>query len=390
MSSFDRGLRPERVLARQLFDGEGEVGLPDRIIDLEKGRIVAVRPAEDAELVDPAIISADVVAPGFIDLQINGAGGAQFNFDPSIATLERMADGARKGGTAYILPTFITAPGNDYLAAILAAREAIATGVTGILGLHLEGPFLSPERPGIHDSSSIRRMTTDDLDALTKPFPGPLLVTLAPERLSSGWIELLQKAGVTVFAGHSAATAQDMVAAERQGLRGVTHLFNAMSQMTGREPGIVGSVFASNALFAGVIADGHHVAAQNLQITGQLLPGRLCLVTDAMLTLASEIHEFELNGQTIYLRDGRLTNAEGTLAGAHVAMDESVRNMIAYTGLPVAAVLNMASGNPAAAAGLGGELGFVKPGYRASLTFLQSDLRTTAVMVDGQLLRPGD
>ena len=383
VSSVDLALRPSQVLARRLFDGQCLEGLPDQIIEIDHGQIIAVRAAERAEIDDRTILSADIVAPGFIDLQINGAGGAQFNFDPSIATLKRIADAARKGGTAHILPTFITAPGNSYFAAMDAVRDALAKGVSGILGLHLEGPFLSPQRPGIHDRDSIRVMTREDIEALTEPFSGPLLVTLAPECLPEGAVQALVAAGVSVFAGHSEATAQTVLAAQKQGLCGVTHLFNAMSQLTGREPGVVGAVFASRALFAGIIADGHHVAVENLQIAARLLGDRLCLVTDAMLTLGSDLQQFELNGQTIYLRGGRLTNVQGTLAGAHIGMDESVRNMFAFCGLSLGAVLNMASHNPAAALGLGGELGMVRPNYRASLTLLTDDLHTQAVVVDG-------
>jgi N-acetylglucosamine-6-phosphate deacetylase len=385
VSSVDSMLQPNQILARRLFDGESLNGLTDQLIEIDHGRIMKVRAAERAELGDITILSADVVAPGFIDFQINGAGGAQFNFDPSIATLKRMADAARKGGTAHILPTFITAPGNSYIAAIDTVRDALAKGVSGILGLHLEGPFLSPQRPGIHDRDSIRLMTREDIDALTKPFPGPLLVTIAPECLPAGALQALVAADVTVFAGHSDASSEIMLAAQRQGLSGVTHLFNAMSQLTGREPGVVGSVLASRGLYAGIIADGHHVAADNLQLSARLLGDRLCLVTDAMLTLGSDLKEYELNGHTIFLRGGRLTNAQGTLAGAHIAMDESVRNMFAACGLPLGAVLNMASRNPAAALGLGGELGMVRPSYRASLTLLTDDLRVQAVVVDGLL-----
>lgn len=387
VNSANRGVRPGRVLARLLFDGESLIGLPDRVIELDEGRISAIRLAERADHDDPAIPSADVVAAGFIDLQINGAGGAQFNFDASAAALERIAAGARQGGTAHILPTFITAPGAAYADAIAAVRAAIEGGIAGILGVHLEGPFLSPERPGIHDPLSIRQMTAADIDAITAPFPGPVLMTVAPECLPEGALELLVQAGLTVFAGHSMATSQVMAEAERLGLRGVTHLFNAMTQMSGREPGIVGAVLASKRLFAGIIADVHHVAAENLRIAAQLMPDRLCLVTDAMLTLASDLRQFKLNGQDICLSEGRLTNVRGTLAGAHVAMDESLRNMIRFAEVPLAIALNMASRNPAAAVGLSHELGLVKPGYRASLTFLDADLAATAVVVDGLLIR---
>lgn len=387
MTLAENEVRPGRVFARVLYDGLTPVGLPNRIIELSGGRIVAVRPAETGEGDDPAMVSADVVAAGFIDLQINGAGGAQFNFDPSVATLALMANGARQGGTAHILPTFISAPQAEYRKALATAREAILSGVPGILGVHLEGPFLSPQRPGIHHPHAIRPMTSADISAMTADFPGPLLVTVAPEYLPDGSLETLVKAGITVFAGHSMATSQAIAEAETLGLRGVTHLFNAMSQMTGREPGIVGAVLASDRLYAGIIADRHHVAPENLWIAARLLPDRLCLVTDAMMTLASKLNQFTLNGQTIRLDGGRLTNAQGTLAGAHVAMDESLRNMIACTGLPIAAALNMASRNPAMALGMHHELGLVRVGYRASLTLLSTDLRAKAVLVDGQHFR---
>lgn len=385
MFSDKPNARPNRVLARQLFDGIGQTGIADQLIELADGKISAIHPATAADLADPNLLSAEIIAPGFIDIQINGAGGVQFNFAPLVATLDQIATGARQGGTAHILPTFITAAGTAYQTAIAVAKQAIDAGVPGILGLHLEGPFLSPERPGIHDPNAIRPITPEDIAALTADFPGPLLLTLAPEKLPAGALGALTKAGVVVFAGHSAATARVMAEAEQQGMRGTTHLFNAMSQITAREPGVVGAVLASPALFAGIIADGQHVAVENLRIAAQLMPDRLCLVTDAMLTLASDTDQFTLNGQQILLRGGRLTNTAGTLAGAHIAMDESLRNMVAFTQLPLAAIFKMASLNPARALGLQHELGLIQPGYRASLTLLSADLKTTAVVVDGSL-----
>jgi N-acetylglucosamine-6-phosphate deacetylase len=377
--------RPDRVLARQLFDGISPTGITDQIIELADGKIASIHPATDVDLADPSLLSAEIVAPGFIDIQINGAGGVQFNFAPSVATLDQIASGARQGGTAHILPTFITEAGTAYQTAITAAKQAIEASVPGILGLHLEGPFLSPERPGIHDPQAIRPITPEDIAALTADFPGPLLLTLAPEQLPAGALATLSKAGVVVFAGHSAATSFVMAEAEQQGLRGTTHLFNAMSQITAREPGVVGAVLASSALFAGIIADGQHVAVENLRIAARLMPDRLCLVTDAMLTLASDTDQFTLNGQQILLQEERLTNAAGALAGAHIAMDESLRNMVKFTQLPLAAVFKMASLNPARALGLQHELGLIQPGYRASLSLLRADLKAMAVVVDGGL-----
>lgn len=373
--------RTGHLLARQLYDGIADAPLPERVVSWQNGILRGIRPAraEDADLP-----SHDIVAPGFIDLQINGAADAQFNFAPTSETLATMAQGARQGGTAHILPTFITAPGREYARAIEAAREAMAQNVPGILGLHLEGPFLSPERPGIHPAAAIRPLTADDLALLERAdLPGPLLLTLAPECQPDGALERLRAAGIIPFAGHSAATADQIAEAEAQGLRGATHLFNAMSQITGREPGVVGGVLASHALSAGIIADGHHVDWRNVALAAKVMGGRLFLVTDAMLTLAGARTGFALNGREITLAQGRLTDATGRLAGAHVDMATNVRNVVQHCDLPLARALRMASGAPAQALGLGSALGAVAPGYRASLTCLTDTLEVRAVVSDG-------
>lgn len=369
-----------RIFARRLYDGIGDTALPDRLIEVADGRIAAITPATRAP---GDAIRADIVAPGFIDLQINGANDVQFNATPTPDALARIAAGARAGGTAHILPTFITAPGRAYETAMQAARDAIAAAVPGILGLHLEGPFLSPERPGIHPRSAIRTMEARDLELLCAPFPGPLLVTLAPECQAPGRIADLARAGVTVFAGHSAATGADIAAAAAEGLAGVTHLFNAMSQMSGREPGVVGAALASDRLFAGIIADGHHVARDNIRIAARAMPDRLCLVTDAMQTLAGTRDAFDLHGVPVRLSGGWLSGPDGTLAGAHLAMDEAVRYMVDQGIATRAAALRMAATVPARALGLGDDLGVIRTGARASLTLLDDGLHAAGVVVDG-------
>jgi N-acetylglucosamine-6-phosphate deacetylase len=376
------GTAVQKVFARRLYDGRSDQPQRDQVIEIAGGRILAVRPAQGDDAA--ACPGAEIVAPGFIDLQINGARDTQFNFDPTPEALARIADGARQGGTAHLLPTFITAPGQDYLQALAAGRAAMAARSPGILGVHLEGPFLSPERPGIHPPSAIRPLTEADIAALSTPFPGVLLLTLAPECQPPGALTQLAQAGVIVAVGHSAASAEQIRAAEACGLRGATHLFNAMSQLTGREPGVVGAVLASPELFAGIIADGLHVDWGNIALAARLMGGRLCLVTDAMLTLAGESRSFDLYGQQIFREGDRLANAEGRLAGAHVAMDTSVRNLVEAVGLPLPQALRMASTHPARALGLGAELGGIAPGYRASLSLLDGGLSARAVVVDGR------
>ena len=375
------------VFARRLFDGAGDAPQENRVVEIASGRIQGIRTADPSDL--GAMPVAEIVAPGFIDLQINGAGDSQFNFDPSPDTLARMAAAARCGGTAHLLPTFITAPGRSYLAAMTAVRAACASGLPGILGLHLEGPFLSPDRPGIHDPAAIRPLAPEDMAALTAGFPAPLLMTLAPECQAEGYLAALAAAGVILSVGHSAATAEEVAAAEAAGLRCATHLFNAMSQMTGRAPGVVGAVLASDHLYAGIIADGHHVAWENIRIAVKAMGPRLCLVTDAMLTLAGTAQGFSLHGVEITLQGDRLTDAKGTLAGAHLALDAAVRRVLQGAGVSLPLALRMASTHPAAALGLGGELGRIAPGYRASLTLLDADLTARGVVVDGRYFPQG-
>ncbi|WP_155851883.1 amidohydrolase family protein [Ahrensia sp. 13_GOM-1096m] len=194
----------------------------------------------------------------------------------------------------------------------------------------------------------------------------------------------LVKTGVIVFAGHSEATCDVMQRAEKTGLRGTTHFYNAMSQLTVREPGVVGSTLSSDSLYAGIIADGYHVNWMNIKIASKQMPSRLCLVTNAMLALAGLTKEFTLHDETIRFCDGRLSNEEDRLGGAHVAMDQSVRNIVRNTGEPLSQALKMASRNPNEAIGYGHELGQVARGFRASLSFLTDDLYTSGVVVDGE------
>lgn len=372
------------VFAHTLFDGQSSEPRHNQLIEIARGRITRLYPCTQANAVALGATISHVVTPGLIDLQINGANDTQFNFEPDADALARIAEGARRGGAAHIMPTFITAHDQDYRKAMSAASASIAEGNSEILGVHLEGPFLSPDRPGIHDASAIRPMTDSDLQILCEPFPGKLMLTLAPETLPSGYMEMLTRAAVTVFAGHTAANAKAIADAEAQGLRGATHLFNAMSQMSGRAPGVVGAVLASDRLYAGIIPDGHHVAAANLKIAARCMQDRLCLVTDAMLTLQGTQQRFDLNGYDIRLGDGRLTNSEGRLAGAHIGMDECLSRMCDATGISFGSAVRMASANPAAALGLANQLGTVSVGKRASLTLLDKNLRATAVIVDGK------
>lgn len=368
-----------RLHAGRLFTGEGPL-IEDRVVTIARGRVVKVAAggARDADL------SVPLIAPGFVDLQINGGGGYLFNTYPCPDTLIAMRDAARRSGTTQILPTFITAPERGYLRAIAAVETCLARAAPGILGIHLEGPFLNPGKAGIHDTAAIRRLEAGDLDCLGRPGPGVRLVTLAPERQAPGTVRALCAAGWRVFAGHSLARPEDIAGAVAEGLAGVTHLFNAMSQIEARAPGLVGAAFAHR-LWAGIIADGIHVHPANLALAHAVLGERLFLVTDAMSTLGSDIGSFDLGARRITLEDGRLTDAEGRLAGAHLAMDAAVRTMVGSRAASLAQALAMASRNPARCIGRP-DLGWIGEGAPADLALLDEALHAIGTVVGGDLV----
>lgn len=378
----DHGQPIDTILARDLYDGLTDQPRTNQLITIADGVIKDIQPVGAKQAVPSGTVEAKVVAPGFIDIQINGAADTQFNDEPTAEAIGQIAAGARKGGTAHIMPTFITAPRSDYTRAIAATNKALETRVPGVLGVHLEGPFLSPERPGIHPREFIRKLQQSDVEAI-KHAKGTVLLTLAPECQDHGLIRQLVASGVRVFIGHSNAAKAEVESAIEAGVSGVTHLFNAQSQIAARNPGVVGSALMRPELSAGIIADGLHVDPQNLAMVAKLMPERLCLVTDAMKTLAGTLNSFDLYGTTITLHDGRLTGPDGTLAGAHLAMDEAVRNTMELMEMSPAQALRMASLNPAKALGLPGELGMIQPGYRASFTLLDDGFHATGTVVDG-------
>lgn len=367
------------IHARQLFVGGGLPPLADQLLQISGERITAILPAKQGEAV-PVKHYHEVVAPGFIDLQINGAGGVLFNDSPAPGTLQQIAAAARQGGTCHILPTFITAPDQDYGRAIEAVEAA--AGQPEILGLHLEGPFLSATKAGIHDAASMRQMQAGDLARLIA-FQGRLLLTCAPEQLAVSDIRALADAGIIMFAGHSDADIEMMQTAISAGLSGVTHLFNACSQLTARAPGIVGTALSDNRLYAGIIADRYHVHDANLKLAVAQMQERLCLVSDTMPSFGANLSSFVLQGREITLKEGRLVSGENQLAGAHLGLDEAVQNIVAVTAIAPEKALHMASGIPAKILGLDSEYGLVQEGRLASLTCLDKGLRACAVYVHG-------
>jgi N-acetylglucosamine-6-phosphate deacetylase len=359
---------------------------------LHEGRSVLINGEHIAGLVADTDIPAGakrrrmtgLIAPGFIDIQVNGGGGALFNADRSVGAVATIGAAHRKFGTTGFLPTLITAPREHMPEAIAAVEAAIEAGVPGVLGIHLEGPFLNPHRKGAHNPSFMRSMEESDLRLITSPRKGRTLMTLAPEEVSLRAIARLAKAGVVMSAGHTAAGPSVIAAARAKGLTGYTHLFNAMPPVSSREPGPAGVAMADTEAWCGIIADLVHVDAINLRFALAAHGWeRTILVSDAMLTVGSRIKEFTLEGRTVIRKKDHLVMADGTLAGAHFDMASAVRNTVAELGMPLEAALHMASRAPAEFLRLGHVLGRIAPDYRADLVVLDDDLRVTETFIGG-------
>jgi N-acetylglucosamine-6-phosphate deacetylase len=360
--------------------------LPGLAVLLDGERIAAVVPETAPQLagLPRHDLGGLMLLPGFIDTQCNGGGGVLFNNEPTVESLRIMAATHRRFGTTGLLPTLITDTAETMRAAVAALSQAIAEGVPGILGIHLEGPFLNTERKGIHDARKFRLPDEADI-ALITASPGVTLVTVAPERVPAATIRQLAEAGVIVAAGHTAADFDMTRDALRAGVRGFTHLFNAMTPLTSRTPGAVGAALDDPHSWCGVIVDGHHVHPASLRVAIAAKPrGKIMLVTDAMPPVGAEESEFLLDGRAI-TRDGLVCkSADGTLAGSALDMSAAVRNAVRLLNLPLAEASRMASAYPAEFLGLAGDRGRIASGQRADFAVLDDDLSVRQTWIAGQ------
>lgn len=330
-------------------------------------------------------LDGGLLVPGFIDVQVNGGGGALLNDNPTIDTVRRIAESHRKFGTTGLLPTVITDAPDVLSKAIAAVKAARAENVPGILGIHIEGPFLDKERRGAHALRFIREMTEADVTQITAIDCGSVMLTLAPNRVAPTLIKSLAANGVFVSLGHSEASLAEVTNALASGARAFTHIFNAMSQMNGRDPGMVGAALADPHSFCGLIADGYHVHDAAMRVALAAKPkDRMMLITDAMPTAAGGPDSFKLQGRAVQRVNGKLLLADGTLAGSNLTMDEALRYCVERLGAALEDALQMASLNPAAFLGRDRELGRIKPGYLASLVHLDDDLRVLETWIDGR------
>lgn len=357
--------------------------LTDHAIIVDADRIVDVvpQPSLGCEGVRRIDLQGAAVAPGFIDLQLNGCGGVMFNDAIAAETLDMMHRTNLQSGTTSYLPTLITTADADMQAAIDLVSQYRQQHPYSVLGLHLEGPYLSPKRKGIHNEHYVRSPDPAMLQTIAKAGRDVVrLVTLAPEQVSAADIQTLAQQGIIVSAGHSDATWDQAIAGFAAGVRMVTHLFNAMSPWLGRNPGLVGATFHQPDIYAGIIADGYHVHPVSIALAQRLKQDKLILVTDATPPVGTRMDSFVIGGQEVFYREGKCVSADGTLGGSALSMIEAVRNVVQWLQLPIADALRMASTYPAQLLGLDHELGAIAPGYVANLVMFDDHLCVTGTM----------
>ncbi|WP_033069644.1 N-acetylglucosamine-6-phosphate deacetylase [Thalassospira australica] len=367
----------------RLFDGT----------NFQEGKAVVVRDGKIDAICNASTLPDDIevidgmgqtLAPGLIDVQVNGGGGILLNDRPDIDGIQAIMAAHRKFGTTAMLPTLITDYRDKMESAINAVQQAIDAGVPGIVGIHLEGPYLNTERKGVHSADIIRPMEDDAINLLTRLSNGRVLVTMAPERAAKGTIQSLADKDVLVCAGHTAGTYDDIQAAIGEGMRGFTHLFNAMSPMTHREPGVAGAAMADDNTWCGLIVDGYHVHPAALKIAiNAKASGKIMLVTDAMPTVGAANKRFTLGGEEIVATDGRCALADGTLAGSDLDMISAVKNCVEMVGIELGEALRMASLYPATFLRLDDQMGRIAPGYNADIILFDGAYNVTRSWING-------
>ncbi|NTE57786.1 N-acetylglucosamine-6-phosphate deacetylase [Agrobacterium tumefaciens] len=368
----------------RIFDGA--VWHDGKVLLTSDGHVTAISdkvPAE-ADVIDA---NGLLIAPGFIDLQVNGGGGVMFNNQPDVDGIARICAAHAKFGTTALMVTLITDRPDVTSKAAQAGIAAGKAHVAGFLGLHFEGPHLSVARKGTHDPALIRKMETTDLEVLTrcKAELSFVLTTIAPENVTREQVIALRKAGIVVSLGHTDTGLDVAKAYADAGASMVTHLFNAMSPLGHREPGLVGAALSNGKLDCGLIADGFHVdpAAIGIALRAKNGPARIFLVTDAMSTIGTDDDGFELNGRRVYRNGGRLTLADGTLAGADIDMLSCIRFMHEKMDTPLEEALRMASAYPAEAIGATAK-GKLLPGCDADFVVLTPDLQMHSTWIGGE------
>jgi N-acetylglucosamine-6-phosphate deacetylase len=367
--------RNGRILA------DGDV-LDAAVIHCDGDRIAAVAAQDRGKAAFD--LAGGWLLPGFVDLQVNGGGGVLFNADLSVAALRTIAATHARHGTTTLLPTLITDTPEAMAAALDTVDAAIAAGVPGIAGLHIEGPFINARRKGVHDPALIRPLAPELVELVCRPRRGVVMLTVAPEQVAAGQLRQLAAAGVVLSAGHSDASFEQAAAGFAAGIGAVTHLYNAMSPLQHRAPGMVGAALTHDGVRCGVIADGVHVSAPALEVAWRCKGAdRLMLVTDAMPSAGMADGSFRLGEREIVVRGGVCLDETGTLAGSSLDMASALRNMVAMTSADVPAASRMASLTPATCVGLS-DRGRIAAGLRADLVALDAALHARHTWIGAQ------
>lgn len=368
----------------------GHQDLTHHALLIEGETIVDVIPeAQLAVGVSVIDLTGKHVAPGFIDLQLNGCGGVMFNDAITVETLDTMHRTNLKSGTTSYLPTLITSPDQDMLRAIDLVTEYRKHSPHNVLGLHLEGPYLNPKRKGIHNEAYIRKPNRVMIEKIAGAGSDVVkLITLAPEQVEVNEIRLLANQGIVVSAGHTDATFEQAICGFEAGVRMVTHLFNAMSPWLGRSPGMVGAVLSRADVYAGIIADGYHTHFASIALAQKLKQDKLILVTDATPPVGTEMSSFVIGGHEVFYKDGKCVSADGTLGGSALTLIEAVANSVRYLNLPLAEGLRMASLYPAQAIGVDQRLGRIAPDYVANLAIFDNEFQMAGVVDRGKYFNP--
>ncbi|MGF1694973.1 N-acetylglucosamine-6-phosphate deacetylase [Vibrio lamellibrachiae] len=359
--------------------------LVNHAVIINEGLIDTICPlAELPSGIDTKDLQGANLSPGFIDLQLNGCGGVMLNDEITADTMQTMHLANLKSGCTSFLPTLITSSDEDMKNSIIAAREYHEKYQNQSLGLHLEGPYLNVLKKGIHSVDHIRPSDDSMIDLICDNADLVTKVTLAPEQNKPEHIERLKKAGVVVAIGHTNATYAEARQGFDSGITFATHLFNAMTPMVGREPGVVGAIYDTPEVYAGIIADGFHVDYANIRIAHKIKGEKLVLVTDATAPAGAEMDYFIFVGKKVYYRDGKCVDENGTLGGSALTMIEAVQNTVEHVGIALDEALRMATLYPAAAIGVDDQLGRIKKGMVANLAVFDRDFNVQATVVNGQ------
>jgi N-acetylglucosamine-6-phosphate deacetylase len=364
----------------------GQTIVSGQTLLLSGARIEALVDPQDSRCREAVIVDLEgqLLLPGFIDVQVNGGGGVLFNDDPSSDSIRAIGAAHRRFGTTGFLPTLISDDLDTIGRAIAAVQSALDAGIPGVLGIHLEGPFLNRARRGVHDSKHLRFLDAGLVTLLSRLRGGRTILTLAPEMTTPQMIAELAAGGILVSAGHSEASYAETMAAIAHGLRGFTHLFNGMARLEPRAPGIVGAALYDESTWCGIIVDGHHVDPVMLKLAMRCKRhDRFMLVTDAMPVVGSSASTFALQGRTIRVVDGICRDENGTLAGTALDMAAAVRNAVSLLSVDIVEAARMASEYPAEFLGLRHELGRIAPGYRANLVLMDAELQVRQTWIEG-------